>query len=1694
MPTCPNKNTPNWKALKQLVPEIANHVWNKLNGAVDINGYPENNRELFDKLLVDNNNDWNKSYINFLSPSTQSRDIDYQFKSINIITSNINKIENWSKQIKNIDQLFDKIQKDLGIPKEQINLLKESEGNNINEKLLDFISKYSYSIQVNTVLDQEQVPTKEPTQYYSRLTVPGGANYTENEISTPLITPSIKGHAQFSTDNGIGWFRSDEQVVVGTYKETSEFDLVKFEKEQYNKYIKGGLSEQVAAARASMDANFENDRIIKEGEPTKTRRILEIQSDLFQKGRGIEDLVSKNDIDAYFALANKTGLEPYSKELDELYGNKSHNQFLQLLNKGDNWVTFFIKSIIQDSAKKGYEKVLFPKGETAAKVEGHQTIVDELQSIEMQINELSSKDSIDAYNHKRIKELEQKKSELKSQGIEKLKPIEAFYEIKVQNIIKKLDPNIKIITDEYSNQWLEYIITEKDLNNIEFQKSDKTSYIFNKKLNDDIKQILQKLYPEVKLDYTTNLEGIRGQYQAGKVLINSLLQNTDTLPHEYAHHYIKMFRNTSIIKQGIELFGSEEKLVQVIGEQSIRSLKWYQQFYDWIKSLFNSKQSLLNELTNNFLERNDLLNKSIISNEIMYQLINKKDIFNIPSGLSNLPLSEDVLTDDLSQLDAISEIKAKAIRALETKLELEVRRKNLTEDDIISRKDFIEKLSKLEAEQSLVLFTKQAAKNTASIVDEYNTKLKESNNEEDVFTPQMLYRWRDYLSAYDTIEDFQTYLIQNNQLVNNPELDNILTTTIKNKNAIQKLYETKGLDMIAKYLAPHYNALYKQFEILTDRQYDSLSEAIKSKITKEEYVEQQTALHNQDLKQKTIIALKTELLKASKDISVIGRWVENVQDSSDPVIAAAAEALGIATMKSQSLTVEAKEEIVDSLRELEKFQGSSTNKKAFYDFILEKDYKGNYTGNIIDRFGSEFWTQYENQREYAKTLESKVRKAYVKSWLGLNTVFDKISFGKDKWALINRLKEEGKISDQEYTELEWNDVSYTPLSAHQMQEENMLNIEAADAISDWVFSNVWNYRQPTSKWVTTNKGWRELETILKDSNDPRTKYYNTIKKYEAEANKFLPANLRLRSNRLPGVIKSNEERIQDKEPIKVIAKEAVKKQFNILADDTTRGNAALQDEQGNERNFIPAYYTSKLDIKDQSFDLSTIYLKYYQMAADYGMKSNILPQMEMARFFINNRSIAKTDSQGNPIYKTYRTIEKKIAEKVTKSKGNNQLADQFNDWFEMIMYGKKEIAEGDFNFFGLKIDKAKALNFMNKFTALNVLALNFRSGVSNIVLGEALQTGEAFASQYMTTKSYTKANKFFWEHIMGTIEDIGARKPNGLVNRLYEQFQIAPEPVDTNLKDNSRAKALTKTSSLYFIMHSGDFYMQSRLFLGMLANKEAKDNEGNVIGSMLDMYTVKDGKLILDSKVDLGKSKWAEEDQRSFSLRTKGIMSGIHGEYSEIGRSAMQKYALGRMGIMFRKFIVPGLKRRYKKVTYVQRINDYSEGYYRTTTRFFGNVFKEMKTMQLSALGQEWNSLSKMEKSNIIRTMADVVFLIAAIVLAGIFLGGEDDDDDDKGWWADFMAYQMLRFKTELLFFTPKIDEAMTLLRSPMATMSTFENVTKLSNQIFSPTEEYERGPWKEHLKLEKIFWDFIPVARAFNQTRDIKTQINFLR
>lgn len=362
----------------------------------------------------------------------------------------------------------------------------------------------------------------------------------------------------------------------------------------------------------------------------KIRRVMEVQSDLFQKGRNADELIG-SESEILYEL-DRMG-KPDSTNPDDIaearkrLSTSNQNQFLQLLNKDNNWVKFFISAIIQDSAKKGYEKVLFPKGETAAKIEGHETIADEIRRVDIEIEsikkgrlgfdktelgkekEIKTGQKIEEIlfaqrpESNRVKEFEQKgyitnvrididtakleakeqeKANLKSQGIEKLKPIEVFYEIKVGNILEKQfgKENVKTITDEYGNQWREITINQaRDLDNILLQKNEANRIIG------------------------------QANIKAMTVLVDAVNKKEDTIPHEYAHHYIAWFRNTPIVQEAIKRFGSEEALVQAIGEQVVKqkgeAYNWWKKFTNWILNLLSDKQ-LLQVLTDSFLNRQDL--------------------------------------------------------------------------------------------------------------------------------------------------------------------------------------------------------------------------------------------------------------------------------------------------------------------------------------------------------------------------------------------------------------------------------------------------------------------------------------------------------------------------------------------------------------------------------------------------------------------------------------------------------------------------------------------------------------------------------------------------------------------------------------------------------------------------------------------------------------------------------------------------------------------------------------------------------------------------------------------------------------------------------------------------------------------------------------------------------------------------------
>jgi hypothetical protein len=543
MATCPNKNLESWQNLVvSRGNDVAHYLWDKYDGIV---------------------------------PESESKEsvVKAGLKAVNALQTDkaVTLFSTLDRNKVTGDRFWNKVQADLQIPKEQIELLKQYNTINREELVANMLGDYSFAIEINVakrdvveepwrmqVEDYETddrgfpIPGATPTQFYSNLTVPGGTNYTENEIATPAITPAIRGHAQFATDKGIGWFRSDDSVVGIQNRKA--------------------LPQEIEEARDTQGVQAAKE-LEKNGVPsvggtlTKTRRILELQSDLFQKGRDKSDLVNqkpgdfedeiKQESDGTWSIYNNLvglieGGFKSEKEAIAFSGpskeDVSKNQFLQLLNKDNNWVTFFIKSIIQDSAKKGYNKVLFPKGDTASKVEGHSTLEefkrekeDRIKFVESEkekilemkgmseqeyLNTKPELNSIESINRE-INQLKQELERVEREGFGALKPIYNFYETTVTNVLKKQGYSPKVVTDEYGNQWNEVALNkererEKILFQIEGVPTSRASESTVAKMKEAAKQMginIQSLADYAKANPNIDTKGVNGVADLAKMSV-----------------------------------------------------------------------------------------------------------------------------------------------------------------------------------------------------------------------------------------------------------------------------------------------------------------------------------------------------------------------------------------------------------------------------------------------------------------------------------------------------------------------------------------------------------------------------------------------------------------------------------------------------------------------------------------------------------------------------------------------------------------------------------------------------------------------------------------------------------------------------------------------------------------------------------------------------------------------------------------------------------------------------------------------------------------------------------------------------------------------------------------------------------------------------------------------------------------------
>ena len=1011
------------------------------------------------------------------------------------------------------------------------------------------------------------------------------------------------------------------------------------------------------------------------------------------------------------------------------------------------------------------------------------------------------------------------------------------------------------------------------------------------------------------------------------------------------------------------------------------------------------------------------------------------------------------------------------------------------------------------SEQEIILsYIDSALRNLKNIVEGkngYNDRLKQSRVQgAEVWNLKQLENWRDIARSYKQLEEIQAYLFDYQDLLPEGAYDKImpiLDDAIRYRDILEGAYKSKGKDLWIKWITPFIKNIEGAYRIKAEKQYKQEHKSNVDQEDMQKYIDKYISDNKTKIQLETRDFIQQQSIMAEADVNGFYRWVDTIFQSKDPIISGMALAYDQTVQQTNETFNEKYRQLVSLTREMESKFGTSitTDPKRIYDFMLEETEDGvKLISEIPESFRKAYsvkMAEIDADTSYKDNFERF--KAKMK-WLDENApIKDKKGLKEAKLKAVQNYLNSIDISREEYELIIDNEkkTGKHRKSYYDLSKEGVISYKRADDLRELTQDITYKFRV-FDKTKYPNSKWEKLQQLRqKDPNDIRVRFFDFIKQLADEGDARVAPRYRL-NGRLPGVRKTSIERIAEGQSKIQVAKESISDALSLQADDTMYGQYDLTDETNRPINYVPVFYTSKVKPSDQSFDIPNIYKMWFKSALSYANTVEILDQLEFTRFIVNNRQTkAGNVSYASKVWK--RLHPDSQIDESSAIKDSSNLANQLNDWFDMVIYGKGQDSLGQFEtpFFG-KIDMGKVVNLFSKYVSLRTMGLNYISMVNNMAQAEVAQTIETMSKQYVSPKSYSKASWEFTINLPEILGDVGSRMPTNKINLLNMLFMTVGEYTDGNMRLSNKFSRLFNSGAFYFTTNLGEYEAQSRFLIANLIEQRALDKDGNDIGSIYDYYEVVDGELVFDK--DGKVANWDDNKRRALSSRIRSILMSMHGNYSEKDRVALQRNGYLKLALMFRKWIIPTWRKRYDKLYYDNVMQDYREGYYRTGGRFLAqNVKKffykltdESKAAEI-AITADWHNLTEYEKANVRRFATEATIITSLMILYSIVKGFADDDDDK---FIDNIAYQLYRLRTDIGFYTNPRD-AFKIIQSPFPSTSAIKSFTSLIETVMNPLDRYERGPWKDHLKLEKRMYDLLPVVRQLYRARDIENEYNIL-
>lgn len=768
--------------------------------------------------------------------------------------------------------------------------------------------------------------------------------------------------------------------------------------------------------------------------------------------------------------------------------------------------------------------------------------------------------------------------------------------------------------------------------------------------------------------------------------------------------------------------------------------------------------------------------------------------------------------------------------------------------------------------------------------------------------------------------------------------------------------------------------------------------------------------------------------------------------------------------------------------------------RLFSSLTDSPDMISNLIGEAIKR------QKFEAQQDHLADVEAITREAMLLRQAGITDtewMFEKNANGERTGFYVHSKKDEAIMEKMMKNEKIRNEFglkdgeTYVP-SRHTVEE----NARFEERFNKFK-ANAEKYKTVTVE---------ESPEYLAIMNDPAKKrFYEFFMKTYSKLQSFYPDRVVV-ENRIIGIRANEKEEWKNADGMM----DRIKRQYHHFLDQfQSQYNDDLAtmrvDPSGEEIKMLPIYFCNfkDSDIPTVTHDCISALMAYSAKAHEYNRLNDVVDSLELTKELLKERKIHRKKGGFNVVESRKRAEKQKAKGKEVDylslpDEGKSNISAMLDDIFDMQLYGRFHKMEGVVEVFGKKIDLGKGADWLNKRTAESALALSLTNGLSNIATGTAMMTIERFAKQFFSAEDIRWANATYFGTMGANAADIALEvagkkrvKKNKLVllGDLFDvQDEFMADTSDANFELNTVGRMYGELTQ--FMQNAGEHWMAYKTFLSVMHQYTMKDKFGNDI-NIYDAFEVKHfdengnlgdedhdigSKAVLKEGITTKDGKPVTEETLrkiiyEIHSRTLGINHAMHGIYNSQDANAIQKYALGRMAYMFRKWIPAAIHRRFAGVHYDMDKQTWDEGYYRTCSRFMVELHKEWIRGD-KTLSECWYSLEPEEIANIKRAMTEIGIFLATIVTSSLMGKWGDDDEEKKNSFAwRELKYQVWRLKSEIGSLVPwpptMIGEMIRIFKSPMACISISEQILGIFDllKVWNLAEEEQRGFWKGHNK-----------------------------